>query len=195
MMTYFEVKKRLEYLRQFRNLYAQYIEFTNRPNNLPAQMVLQKMEPLLPMTVESVKKVGLGRLITRDAPVRGGRKVRINLIKAIFRDTVIQRFSVKDEEPLEILDKAILAYRSRLWREKVQLFNPIFWLFQFGLFIARLPIMIFKYAGYDTTKAEELASVKFYLASFQILYFYLIADALGLIEWLRFDILAVLLAG
>jgi len=195
MMTYFEVKERLECLQQFRNLYAEYIEFTNRPNNVPAQMVRRKMEPLLPMVVESLQKVGLGRLITRDAPVRGGRKVRINLIKAIFRDTIIKRFSLEDKGPLKILDKGILAYRNRLWQQKVQLFNPVFWLYHFGLFLARLPIMIFRSAGYDTSKAEELASVKFYLVAFQILYFYLIADAIGFIEWLRFDIIAVLLAG
>lgn len=195
MMAYFEVKERLKHLEQFRNMYADYIEFTNRPNNVPAQMLLQKMEPMEPMTVESLQKVGLGRLITRDSPVHGGRKIRINLIKAIFRDTVIKRFSLKDKEPLEILDQGILAYRSRLWQQKIQLFNPLFWLFSFGLFLARLPILIFRSAGYDTTKAEELASVKFYLVSFQLLYFYLIADAVGFIEWLRFDIIAVLLAG
>lgn len=191
MMTYFEVKDRLKYLTRFRDYYAEYIDFTNRPRNVPAQMIRQKMEPLVPMTVESLKKVGLGRLITRDAPVRGGRKVRINLIKAVFRDTVIKRFSVHDREPLEILDKGVLEYRNRLWRQRVQLFNPLFWLFYFGLFLARLPILIFRSAGYDTTQAEELASVRFYLVAFQILYFYLIADAVGLIDWLRFDIIAL----
>lgn len=195
MMTYFEVKERLEALVLFRNQYAEYIEFTNRPTNVPAQMVLRKMEPLLTMTVESLKKVGLGRLITRDAPVRGGKKVRINLIKAIFRDEIIQRFSLKDREPLEILDEGILAYRNRLWPQKLQLANPLFWLFQFGVFLSRLPILVFQKAGFDTTQAEKAGSVKFYLATFQILYFYLIADAIGLIAWLRFDIIAVILAG
>ena len=102
MMTYFEVRDRLKCLQRFRNLYAEYIDFTNRPNNVPAQMVLQKMEPMETMVVESVKKVGLGHLITREAPVHGGKRVRVNLIKAIFRDTVIRRFSVKDKEPLEM---------------------------------------------------------------------------------------------
>ncbi len=195
MMDYFEVKDRLEVLQQFRNQYAEYIKFTNRTNNLPAQMVLQKMEPMTPMVVESLKKVDMGRLITREAPSSGGRRIRINLIKAIFRDHVIRSFSVKDREPMEILDQGLLAYRNLLWRQRLQLFNPLFWLHHFGLYIARLPITIFGSAGYDTSKAEETASMKFYLASFQILYFYLIADAIGFVDWLRFDIIAVLLAG
>lgn len=195
MMTYFEVKDRLNCLQQFRDLYAEYIKFTNRPQNVPAQMVRQKMEPLEPMVVESLKKVGLGRMITRDAPAQGGKKVRINLIKVIFRDNIISRFSVKDKEPLEILDYGLLAYRNLLWRQQLQLFNPIYWLYHFGDFLAHLPILIFRSAGYDTSKAEQLASIKFYLVGFQILYFYLIADSIGFIEWLRFDIIAVLLAG
>lgn len=194
MMTYFEVRDRLKCMQEFRDLYAEYIDFTNRSTNLPAQMVREKMQPLEPMVVESLKKVGLGRLITRDAPVRGGKKVRVNLIKAIFRDTVIKRFSVKDEEPLKVLDRGLLAYRNLLWRQQLQLFNPIYWLYHFGDFLARLPIQIFRSAGFDTSEAEQVATVKFYLVSFQILYFYLIADAIGLIEWLRFDIIAVLLA-
>ena len=195
MMDYFEVKERLDCMQKFRNRYADYIEFTNRPNNVPAQMVRQKMEPLEPMVVESLKKVGLGHLITRDAPSDGGKKIRVNLIKAIFRDEIIKRFSVQDKEPLEILDQGLLAFRNLLWRQRLQLYNPIFWLYHFGLFLARLPIMIFRSAGFDTSKAEKMAPMKFYLASFQIIYFYLIADAIGLIEWLRFDIIAVLLAG
>lgn len=193
MMDYFEVRDRLECLQQFRNRYAEYIEFTNRPNNLPAQMVLQKMEPMTPMVVESLKKVDLGRLITREAPSSGGRKIRINLIKAIFRDHVIRSFSVKDHEPMEILDQGLLAYRNLLWRQRLQLFNPLFWLHHFGIYIARLPITIFRSAGYDTSQAEETASMKFYLASFQILYFYLIADAVGFVDWLRFGVIAVLM--
>jgi hypothetical protein len=195
MMTYFEVKARLECLQKFRDHYVDYIEFTNRPKNIPAQMTLQKMEPLAPMVVESLKKVGLGRLVAREAPASGGRRIRVNLIKAIFREHVVRHFSVQDKEPLEILEQGLLAYRNLLWRQQLQLFNPIYWLFHFGDFIARLPIQIFRAAGYDTTKAEDMASVKFYLVSFQLLYFYLIADAVGFIEWLRFDIIAVLLAG
>jgi len=190
-MNYFEVKDRLEGLLSFRSMYREYIDFTNRASNVPAQIVRRKMEPLMPMTVDSLMRVGLGALITRDAPVKGGRKVRINLIKAIFRDAVIKRFSLTDTEPLEILDQGILEYRKLLWVQKLQLFNPFFWLYQIGLFLARLPILVFRSAGYDTSRVERMVGVKAYLVLFQILFFYLIADAVGLINWLRFDIIAL----
>jgi hypothetical protein len=92
-MSYFEVKERLENLTEFRNLYADYASFTNKPNNVPAQMVRQKMEPLVPMTVDSLRRVGLGHMVTHDAPVRGGRKVRINR----FRHSEVQAAPLDSE--------------------------------------------------------------------------------------------------
>ena len=191
MMDYFETKERLNNLIEFRRLYVEYISFTNRPHNPAGEMVRSRMQPLLPLTVESLRKVGLGGMITRDAPVHGGKKVRINLIKAIFRDQVIKRFSLDDTGPLQILDKGVVKYQKRLWQQKVQLFNPIFWLFQFGSFLAKLPFHIARAAGYDTDPAEKLALVKVYLVLFQLAYFYALFKTFGVFDWVRIDILAL----
>lgn len=190
-MNYFEVKERLDSLVRFRSMYIEYIGFTNRAENVPAQMVRQKMEPLAPIAVDSLKQVGLGGLITRDAPVHGGRKIRINLIKAIFRDHVIRRFSLTDREPLEILDRGVLEYRKLLWVQKLQLFNPLYWLHLVGLFLARLPILIFRSAGFNTSGVEQAVAVKVYVVVFQIVFYLLIARAIGLFAWLQNDIIAL----
>ena len=191
MLTYFEVKERLDNLTKFRNLYREYIDFTNRSTNVPAQIVRRRMEPLVPMAVDSLRRVGLGSMITRDAPVKGGRKIQINLVKAVFRDHIIRQFSLDDQTPLDILDKGVLRYKQHLWAQKIQLFNPLFWLFHFGLFLARLPVLIFEKAGYDTTKAERFTSARFYLVLFQLVFFYIIAKWVGLVGWIRFDILGL----
>ena len=190
-MNYFEIKERLDNLTEFRALYTEYIEFTNRATNVPAQMVRRRMEPLAPLAVDSLKKVGLGYLVTRDAPSRGGVKVQVNLIKAIFRDHVIQRFSLDEKEPLAILERGLQEYRQRLWAQKIQLFNPLFWLFQIGLFLARLPLYICQSAGFDTSRAERAPITKVYLVVVQILFFFLLAHAVGLTNWFRFDIIAL----
>ena len=189
MMTFFEVRDRLRNLTEFRDSYHEYLDFTNRPTNLPAQMVRDRMQPMVPMAVESLRRIGLGAMVTHDAPARGGRKVRINVIRAIFRDHVIRAFSLDEREPLWVLEKGILAYRRLLWVQRIQLFNPIFWLFHFGLFAARVPILIFRMTGYDTSHAETLTSVRLYLIVFQFVYFYLLAEWVGLIDWIWFDIL------
>ena len=190
-MNYFEVKERLDSLKEFRALYREYIEFTNRETNVPAQMTRKKMEPLTALTVDSLKKVGLGSMITRDAPVKGGRKVKINLIRAIFRDHLVRHFSLDDKAPLELLDEGIVKYQSLLWKQKVQLFNPLFWLYHFVGFIAWLPLLIAKKAGYDTTDAEKLAVVKLYVLVFQLAVFYLLLEWSGTIALIRFDILGL----
>jgi hypothetical protein len=149
------------------------------------------MEPLVPMAVESLQKVGLGGMVTRDAPAQGGRRVRINIIKAIFRDRVIRQFSLDDQAPLKVLEAGILKYKQLLWVQKLQLFNPLFWLFHFVLFMARLPILIFRRAGYDTSHAETLTSVRLYIILSQCLCYYLLAEWSGLLDWIWFDIMGL----
>ncbi|MFZ5980513.1 MAG: hypothetical protein ACOYVF_07750 [Candidatus Zixiibacteriota bacterium] len=190
-MNYFEVKGRLDSLKEFRALYREYIDFTNRETNLPAQMTRKKMEPLTAITVDSLDRVGLGSLITRDAPVKGGRKIKINLIRAIFRDHLIRHFSLDDKTPLELLDKGIVKYQRLLWKEKVQLFNPFFWLYHYVGYLALLPLLILKKAGYDTSDAEKLAIVKVYIIIFQLAVFYLLLEWSGTIALIRFDILGL----
>ncbi len=190
-MEFFEVKERLENLEKFRGLYRDYADFTNKPENVPAQMVRKKMEPLVPMTVESLNKVGLGGMVTRDAPVHGGRRVRVNIIKAIFRDRVIRKFSLDDKAPLKVLEAGILKYKQQLWVQKLQLFNPLFWLFHFILFMARLPLLIFRKAGYDTSHAETLTSVRLFIILFQCFCYYILAEWSGLLDWIWFDIMGL----
>ncbi len=172
-MTYFEIRERLTCLTQFRNLFKEYIQFPNRENNKAAQIVREKMEPLLSLTVDSLKRVRLGSTVTRDAPVRGGHKLRINLIRAIFREHLIRRFMLNDETPMKILDSGIARYKARLWRERVQLFNPLFWLYHFSEFLARLPILFLSKVGCDTRQTEKSKGFRFYIVLVQLSIFYL----------------------
>ncbi|UCC43655.1 MAG: hypothetical protein JSU65_11040 [Candidatus Zixiibacteriota bacterium] len=190
-MLYFEVKDRLARLLEFRNLYSQYLGFTNRDNNVPAQLVREKMQPMTAEIVDSLRRVGMGGLVTRDAPVKGNRRVRINVIRAIFRDHVTRHYNLDDKEPLKVLDKGIIAYRRLKWRQAIQLVNPLFWVFNFIAFAARLPIHICRKAGYDTSHAESLTSVRLYIILFQFGAFYVLAKWTGLIDWLWIDIIAL----
>jgi hypothetical protein len=178
-------------LTEFRDLYRDYYAFTNREKNVPAQMVREKMRPLAAIVVDSLKRVDIGGMITRDAPVRGGRTVRVNLIRAIFRDNVTRQFSLDDHAPLEILEAGIVRYRRLLWQQRVQLFNPLFWLYHFVGYLAMLPFLIFRKAGYDTEKAEQLTSVRLYVILFQCAFFYFLARWSGILDWIWFDIIAL----
>jgi hypothetical protein len=173
-MTYFEIRERLDCLIQFRNLFREYIQFPNRENNKAAQVVREKMEPLLGSVVDSLKRVNLGSTITREAPTRGGHNLRINLIRAIFREHLISRFMLDDATPMKILDSGISRYKSRLWKERVQLFNPLFWLYHFSEFLARIPVMLMEKAGCDIRQAEKSKGFRFYIVLVQLSIFYLL---------------------
>jgi hypothetical protein len=188
-MTYFEVRDRLDGLREFRGMYREYIDFTNRSNNLPARTLLSRMEPLAPETVDSLNRINLGTIVTREAPVRGGKKVKINLIRAIFRDRVRRHFNLSDREPLALLDQGVIRYKELLWKKQLWLLNPLYWLFELAGFVADLPFLICRRAGYDTSGAEKVSLSKFYRLSVQILVLLAVAKATGLLDWIWFDIL------
>lgn len=191
MMTYFEARGRRDHLLDFRRLYHDYSEFTNKENNAAAQMLLQKLEPMAPLTVDSLRRVGLGSMITHDAPARGGKKVRINIIKAIFRPHLVRHYSLEDADVLKLLDRGIVKYRIRVWQQAINLFNPLFWLLQLIGFIADLPLHIFNRAGFDTEKAERQVSVRACRVIVQLLLVALLLKLTGVLDWIRFDILAL----
>ena len=184
-MEYFELKDRLDNLEAFRDLYREYIDFTNRENNLPAQLIKKKMEPLASMAVDSLQEIGLGRIVTREASSDGGKKVQINIIKAIFRDKVIQRYLLDEMAPLDVLGEGIAKYRAMLARNKVQLANPLFWLYHFIGWVAKLPLMVFQKAGYDTRYAEKLTSVRVFVIVMQLAIWYILLDSTGVINSAR----------
>ena len=188
MMTYFELKGRLENLREFRDRYAEYLNFTNRPENPAAQILLKRMQASAAMTVDSLKRIDLGAMLTKDAPARGSKTIRINLIKAVFRDEVIERFNLEEEAPLKILDRGIVRYQARLWRQKVQLFNPVFWLYHIVGLAARLPFLFLNRAGYGSPRVEKLTLVKIYVVLFQFGCYWALARYTGVIAWAKINL-------
>jgi len=193
-MNYFEIKERLHDLESFRQLYLEYISFTNREENPAAMIVLEKLRALKLETVDSLRRVHLGAVVTRDAPVRGGKKIRINVIKAIFRDNVMKQYALDEREPLEFLSRGILKYRTLLWKQKLQLFNPVFWLHQMIAFTAELPLWTLSRAGYDVDEARRSPVMRIYLSVFQICSYALLAHWAGLLDWVDLDVLAFIIS-
>lgn len=184
-MTYFEAKERLKNLEKFRDFYREYIEFTNRENNIPAQIVRKKMMPLADLTVDSLRRIKIGSIITREAPVQGGGKIKINLIRAIFRDHIIRRFKLDDETPLKLLDRGVARYQVYVWKEKIQLFNPLFWLYHGTEYLTRLPIILCHKLGIETYNAENTISYKLGATLFQLMVLFIFLKAIGLFSWLN----------
>ncbi|MEZ5358492.1 MAG: hypothetical protein R3F48_06635 [Candidatus Zixiibacteriota bacterium] len=182
-MNYFEIVKRLSTLKKFKKLYAEYISFTNRFENPAALIVLNKMRPLAPMTIDSLREVRIGTLITTDAPARGGKKYKINMIKAIFRESLIRHFNLNDQEPLCAIEAAIVKFETLKSRAFIQLFNPFFWIIEFVAYAAEIPFLILERAGIDILEFRKTAAAKFFKICIMVCLLIVLAETTGVLDW------------
>ena len=183
-MNYFEVRQRLDVLRKFQKLYKDYISFTNRSDNPAAQLLLGKMRPLVPMTIDSLKHVGIGTIITHDAPARGRKKYKINMIKAIFRESLIQHFHLDENAPLEAIEAALVKYQVLISRARLQLFNPVFWLVLFIGYAANSPFILLAQCGFEIDDIRKSPVGRLIKLLIMLILIILIAEATGIRGWL-----------
>ncbi len=183
-MNYFEVRQRLAVLEKFLRLYGEYLTFTNRFNNPAAQILLQKMRPLVPMTIDSLRNAGVGTIVARDAPSRGQKKYKINIIKAIFRESLIQHFSLEEQAPLDAIEAAMVKYRMMRSRAFLQLFNPIFWLVIFIGYAAESPFILLRQCGFEEVKDfKKTAAGRFIKIIVMLLILIILIEAVGFRRW------------
>jgi hypothetical protein len=173
-MNFFEVKRRLRNLRELRALMYQYVSFTNRSSNPAAQILKDRIDPLLPMALESLKKANLGRIETSDAPACGGKRVSINVVISAFRDSVMQHYNLNDDLPLQALDDAILHYEKHYRRSRLQLFNPLYWIMQIVGLLASSPFSLLRLAGIESEKFENSWPGRLLKVAFVLLMVFLI---------------------
>jgi hypothetical protein len=161
-MNFFEISQRLREMERFRVLYKEFLSFTNRYSNPAARIVLSQLRPLAPVMIESLKQAGIGTIVARDAPSRGGKKYRINIIKAIFRQSLVEQFHIDDSETLAATEAAIAKYRVMRSRAMLQLFNPFFWLLVMLDFLAAAPFAVLRQCGFsEATDFEKSGAGKF----------------------------------
>ncbi len=191
-MNYFEIKNRLDTLRKFRGLYIQILKTSSRHENKEAGKILTELRPLTPLTMNSLIKIGQGYKMIKIEKDFSGKRIRINIFRAIFRQKLQRRYGLDEKAPLKVLDSAIAEYQGNLWRQKIQLFNPLFWIITFVDFALGIPLnllgRIFPRADFETSLPARL-----YLAAGQLIVFLYLADFAGLFGWLRWDLLAAIL--
>ncbi|MEK7775164.1 MAG: hypothetical protein AAB305_04700 [Candidatus Zixiibacteriota bacterium] len=186
-MNYFEAKERLESLVQFRKQYGEYIAFTNRERNLAAQTVRERLESALGFVCDSLGKVSCGYLQTTDLPSQGGKSLKINVVKAVFRPELVRKYDLRDDTPLAELDRGISIYQKMLWREKLNLWNPLFWFVYLTSYAARLPFRILESAGQDVAALEKTPLTRGYVVIVQLIFAFLILKQSGFLTLIWFD--------
>jgi hypothetical protein len=184
-VNYFETSKRLSTLKKFKKLYTEYICFTNRFENPAAQILLRQMRPLVPMTIDCLKEVKVGTIVASDAPSRGGKTYKINMIKAIFRKSLIQQFNLDDQEPLYAIETAIVKFEMLKSRAFIQLFNPFFWVFEFIAYIAEIPFIVLERAGIDLAEFRKTSVAKLFKIVIITGLLFVVAETAGVIDLVK----------
>ena len=160
-MLYWECKRRLTVLRQFRVLASDY--FKNIQNagwqsaGVPPRMnevsvnARGAMNLLMQDVLLSLNLIGVSASSTYLNPM-GGYSMNVHVIENIFD---LWQFRMRPTMAFDTLDRAIGAYDQKCKRLFRQTFNPVYWL---GLLIAwvfHLPFQLLRAAGFKTTKFEE----------------------------------------
>jgi hypothetical protein len=186
-MNYFEARERLDALVRYRRQYVDFIAFTNRDRNVAALTVKSRLLEEQPFVLESLGKVNCGYLKTTDIPSEGGKALKINVVKAVFRDDLVHKYDLRDDTPLDELDRAISLYRNIRWREQLHLWNPLFWIHYFTSYVARLPFRVLESAGYDVAGVEQSAFTRGYVVVMQLICAFVILRHTGILALIWFD--------
>ena len=192
-MNYFEIKNRFQVLEEFRNVYQSYLNYAYKTNDyVAAQQCLDRLQPKTAIITNSLVQIGYARNMMRSEKTVGGKKIKINLIKAIFNKKLQRRYSLNEQIPLKILNLSVARYQTLLWQQQIQLFNPFFWLFHSLEYFLKIPFRAFDSFCFEEN-IEDLILPRIYLASGQIVLFLYIFKLTGIFDWLKQDLFATFL--
>jgi hypothetical protein len=164
-MLYWECKRRLELLHQFRGLAFNYFENIQHAHwaaggapptmNDKAQKARHEMNHAMEDVVLSFDLLGIVHVV-RWTPPRavGGYMQNVDLIVNIFD---LYGFRIPPQMVFDCTDRAVGAYERECRRLLRKSFNPLYWLGILIVWVLRLPFKLLGVAGFDANKVEESA--------------------------------------
>lgn len=192
-MLYWECKRRLKSLREFRQLVADYFSniefhgFYDPEENGVAQRARTEINYHMGDILYSCNLIGLTcDIYYSPPPAVGGVAGPLNLISNIFQ---LWRFQIPAQQVFDCLDNAIGRYeRHKRWLYR-QMFNPMFWIKWLLIKLLSIPFGILNLAGFNAEKIEKSLVGKFVKAVVGFVAFVApllaVLDYLGLLESLK----------
>jgi hypothetical protein len=159
-MLYWECKRRLRALREFRSHVETYFSntefggpFGHPDEQQAARNARLQINRRLGDVEASFRLVGEPSWIYYNPPaITGGITGDISLLANIFN---LWRFQIPEQELFDRLDRAIGRYERKERRLYRQMFNPFFWLMWSLSRILSTPFQVLTVAGFDGAKAES----------------------------------------
>jgi len=154
-VLYWECKRRLEELREFRQLVHSYFSNTGfdamgrRHENADARQVRTRINAKIPEVVRSCTLIGHSLTLTYSSPQHGFAE-GINLITNLFS---LHRRRIP--EAFDSLDRAIGDYARLQTKLRRQSRNPFYWIRLAFFALLSLPFRILGAAGFDARAMER----------------------------------------
>jgi hypothetical protein len=156
-VLYWECKRRLNELEEFRGLVDQY--FNNLSygrgrrtyQNEESFDARQKINLTLQRIGDSCSRVGQPMVVNYSDP-RTGYQTRMNLLLEIFD---LRNYQIPNSRIIDCLDRTIGTYQRRTRWLYWQMFNPFFWIYWLLEKVMDIPFKILEAAGFDYARMES----------------------------------------
>lgn len=155
---YWEARRRLGVLEQFRRNAERYLQFAtwtphggwHEDDN--ARSLRQQLNEGVHDVRAACSFVGVATHVYYvPPPITGGVAGDIDLLENFFN---LPRFQIPQQQLLDRLDRAIGVYRGWLRPLWWRLFNPFYWIGQLFARVAEAPFRILAAAGFDASRVE-----------------------------------------
>jgi hypothetical protein len=156
-MLYWECKRRVGELRQFREVVRSYFRNTafdtmgRRHAVTDLSELRTKINIMIPEVVRSSYKIGHSLSVNYNHP-RYGISGRINVIENLFS---LDRQQIPVSKAFDYIDRVIGEYDRQLATLKKQSWNPLYWLRLGFLAVIGLPFRILGAAGFNAQALEQ----------------------------------------
>ena len=167
-MLYWECKRRLAALRQFRILAVDYFENVQHVSWMAGgapvldevtQKTRHQINQMLEDVVPSFVLLGIAHQVYYQ-PTRAGEIPQVvNLISNMFQ---LWQFRIGPERVLDAIDRGIGAYERECRRLFKQNFNPFYWIGVFIVWVIRLPFGLLSAIGFNASAFEATAFGKIF---------------------------------
>jgi hypothetical protein len=161
-MLYWECKRRLVALQEFRMQAVDYFENITYagwmaggaplPMNEPAQKARHKMNRVLGDVLLSITRMGVPHVVNYQPPPRlGGYAQNVDIILNIF---CLWEFQIGSERVFDTVDRAIGTYERECKKLFLKLFNPLYWLGMLAVQFLRIPSKLRGTTGNDAPSTD-----------------------------------------
>jgi hypothetical protein len=156
-MLYWECKRRLRELREFRELIKEFFSNTTfdtrgrRHALIDVSELRERINKALPEAVKSCYRVGQSVSVSYNHPAYG-ISGNVNVLENLF---ALDRQQIPVNKAIDYLDRAIGEYERQLPRLRRQSWNPFYWLRLGFLWLIGFPFRILGAAGFDARAVEQ----------------------------------------